>query len=204
MKTLLEGESGKGDALASGRVKSVTYTSSHASKGVSLSDPQVREDLQNLRQDEFIEKYFDSGMSEVEYKFLIRSLSEENIPEEIEEDETPQIVQELAAKARKGILTFTPYGDNVLILPDEAAVATKGGIVIPGHAQQKCDQGLVVATGPGWLDKSTGILYPCSAKIGEKVLINKFAAEGKQIEIGGKTFLLITDLDVFGRIEMEE
>lgn len=193
---------GPGDKLARG-AQSVTYTSGSAG-GVGLNEPGVKDDLQNLTKDEFLDKYFDRGVGEVHYDHLIESLAAENEPEALPEavpDVSPNpIVRELVEQARKSqkpLKQGVPVGDNILVMPDvETAEASAGGIVIPKNAQSKVNMGTVVAVGEGWRDRATGVLYPCRVHEGQYIVYNQFAAHGKEIELFGGKLLLITDMDV--------
>lgn len=48
-------------------------------------------------------------------------------------------------------MNIKPIGDKIAIKPAAAEEVTKGGIVLPGSAQEKPQQGEVIAVGDGVL-----------------------------------------------------
>lgn len=67
---------------------------------------------------------------------------------------------------------FAPLDDRVLVRQATAEEVSKGGIFIPGVAQERPMRGVVVAVGPGAL--VNGTLVPMSVKVGDKVCFSKF------------------------------
>ena len=62
-------------------------------------------------------------------------------------------------------MKFRPLHDRVVIERIDAEAKTAGGIIIPDTAQEKPQQGKVIAVGPGGRDESgsTAILSRCCA-----------------------------------------
>ena len=56
-------------------------------------------------------------------------------------------------------MKFRPLHDRVVIERIDAEAKTAGGIIIPDTAQEKPQQGKVIAVGPGGRDE-TGKLHP--------------------------------------------
>jgi co-chaperonin GroES (HSP10) len=54
---------------------------------------------------------------------------------------------------------------------------TAGGIIIPDTAQEKLQQGKVIAVGPGGRDES-GKLIPIDIKVGDRILFGKWSGTG--------------------------
>lgn len=97
-----------------------------------------------------------------------------------------------------------PTHDNLLVeieTQKEKEKKTESGIILTASKNQPVEKestGIVVAVGTGRYLASGHLISPC-AKIGEKVIFNKFA--GTEIVDGERTFLLIKENDVLGIIE---
>jgi chaperonin GroES len=85
-----------------------------------------------------------------------------------------------------------PLHDRVIVKPAEKAEKTAGGIIIPDTAQDKPQQGEVVAVGSGRKDE------PMTVKVGDIVLFGKYG--GTEIELDGDKFLLLKESDIFAII----
>lgn len=86
----------------------------------------------------------------------------------------------------------TPLHDRVIVKPAEKAEKTAGGIIIPDTAQDKPQQGEVVAVGSGRKDE------PMTVKVGDVVLFGKYG--GTEIELDGNKLLLLKESDIFAII----
>jgi chaperonin GroES len=91
-----------------------------------------------------------------------------------------------------------PLGDRILIKVQEGENKTAGGIIIPQTAQEKTQNGLVVAVGPG-SKNDKGVLEPVSVAVGQKVMFDKYA--GAQIKIDNVDHLIVKFADVLAVIE---
>lgn len=85
-----------------------------------------------------------------------------------------------------------PLHDRVIVKPAEKAEKTAGGIIIPDTAQEKPQQGEVVAVGNGKVDE------PLTVKVGDTILFGKYT--GTEIEIEGEKLLLLRESDIFAII----
>jgi chaperonin GroES len=74
---------------------------------------------------------------------------------------------------------------------------TAGGIIIPDSAQEKPQQGEVIAVGPGGRDEA-GKLIPIDLKVGDKVLFGKWS--GTEVKISGEELLIMKESDIMGVI----
>ena len=90
---------------------------------------------------------------------------------------------------------FRPLHDRVVVKRVTAEEKTKGGIIIPDTAQEKPQQGEVVAVGPGGRDEA-GKLIPIDIKVGDKVLFGKWS--GTEIKLDGTELLIMKESDVMG------
>ncbi len=96
-----------------------------------------------------------------------------------------------------------PYGNYLLvqILTLEESERTPGGIFLPHAAREKRDQvlGRVIAAGPGLRSAGDGQYIPTQSKEGDLVLILK--NRPYEITVGKKTFYVVFEGDVIGRID---
>ncbi len=90
---------------------------------------------------------------------------------------------------------FRPLHDRVVVRRIEAQEKTKGGIIIPDTAQEKPQEGEVIAVGPGGRDE-TGKLIPIDLKAGDTVLFGKWS--GTEVKIDGEDLLIMKESDVMG------
>ncbi len=81
-----------------------------------------------------------------------------------------------------------PLADRVVIEPREAEVKTASGLYIPDSAQEKPQQGSVVAAGPGKKDE------PMEVKPGDDVLYGKYS--GTEVTVDGKKYLIVRQSDI--------
>lgn len=83
---------------------------------------------------------------------------------------------------------MTPLHDRVIVRPENAETVSKGGIIIPGMAQEKPQRGIVVATGPGRKDE------PITVKEGDIILFGKYA--GTEIQVMDDDLLIMRESDI--------
>jgi chaperonin GroES len=92
---------------------------------------------------------------------------------------------------------FRPLHDRVVVRRIAAEEKTKGGIIIPDTAQEKPQEGEVIAVGPGGRDES-GKLIPIDLKAGNRVLFGKWS--GTEIKLDGEELLIMKESDIMGVI----
>ena len=90
---------------------------------------------------------------------------------------------------------FRPLHDRVVVRRIEAQEKTKGGIIIPDTAQEKPQEGEIIAVGPGGRDE-TGKLIPIDVKAGDTVLFGKWS--GTEVKIDGEDLLIMKESDIMG------
>ena len=93
---------------------------------------------------------------------------------------------------------FRPLHDRVVVRRIGAEEKTKGGIIIPDTAQEKPQEGEVIAVGPGGRDES-GKLIPIDVKPGSRVLFGKWS--GTEVKLDGEELLIMKESDIMGVIE---
>jgi len=95
-------------------------------------------------------------------------------------------------------MKFRPLHDRVVVRRIEEDAKTKGGIIIPDTAQEKPQQGEVIAVGSGGRDES-GKLITIDLKAGDVVLFGKWS--GTEVKIEGVEYLIMKESDVMGVLE---
>ena len=92
---------------------------------------------------------------------------------------------------------FRPLHDRVVVRRIAAEEKTKGGIIIPDTAQEKPQEGEVIAVGPGGRDEN-GKLIPIDLKAGNRVLFGKWS--GTEVKLDGEELLNMKESDIMGVI----
>ncbi len=95
-------------------------------------------------------------------------------------------------------MSFRPLHDRVLVEALEAEVKTAGGVIIPDTAQEKPQEGKVVAVGPG-VRGDDGKYTKLDVKKGDRVLYGKWS--GTEVKIDGKDLLIMKESDIMGIVE---
>jgi chaperonin GroES len=94
--------------------------------------------------------------------------------------------------------TFEPLGDGVVVRPIEREEITSSGIVLPDTAQEKPQEGEVMAIGPGRISDD-GKRMPMEVKKGDKVLYRKYS--GTEVRDGNVDYLIVKESDIVARIQ---
>lgn len=92
-------------------------------------------------------------------------------------------------------MSFRPLQDRVLLRRVAAEEKTSGGIIIPDTAQEKPQEGEIIATGPGAIH-ANGHLVPLDVKAGDRVLFGKWS--GSEVKIDGEDLLILKESDLLG------
>ena len=91
-------------------------------------------------------------------------------------------------------MNLTPLHDRLIVRAAKPAEVTKGGIILPDTAQEKPQQGEVLAVGTGKIDDN-GKTLPMAVKVGDTVLYGKYT--GTEINADGEDVLIMRESDVF-------
>ncbi|WP_046864090.1 co-chaperone GroES [Microvirga massiliensis] len=97
-------------------------------------------------------------------------------------------------------MKFRPLHDRLLVRRIEPEEKTRGGIIIPDTAQEKPQQGEVIAVGPGARDE-TGKIQPLDVKPGDRVLFGKWS--GTEVRVDGEDLLIMKESDIMGILEQD-
>jgi chaperonin GroES len=87
-------------------------------------------------------------------------------------------------------MKIKPLGDRVLVKLVEMETKTAGGILIPQTAQEKTQEGIVVAVGD---DEAIKV------KVNDRVIYDKYA--GTTIKVGGEEQLVLKNADILAKVE---
>ena len=93
----------------------------------------------------------------------------------------------------KSATDLSPMSDRVVLRPGELESITSGGIFLPDTAQERPQQGEVVATGPGRV-LHNGKRIDMEVKPGDTVIYSKYA--GTEIEVESEGLLVIGANDI--------
>lgn len=94
-------------------------------------------------------------------------------------------------------MNFRPLHDRVLVRRVEAEAKTAGGIIIPDTAQEKPQEGEVVAAGSGAKNEK-GEITPLDVKAGDRILFGKWS--GTEVTLEGEELLIMKESDILGII----
>ena len=92
-------------------------------------------------------------------------------------------------------MNFRPLHDRVLVLRVEAEQKTAGGIIIPDTAQEKPQEGEVVAVGSG-TRADDGKVTALDVKAGDRILFGKWS--GTEVKVNGEDLLIMKESDILG------
>ena len=96
-------------------------------------------------------------------------------------------------------MSIRPLYDRVVVRRNAEEETTAGGIVLPGSAKEKPNQGEIVAVGEGKaLDN--GELRPLAVKVGDKVVFGQYAGSNT-IEIDGEELITMGESEIFAVVE---
>ena len=95
-------------------------------------------------------------------------------------------------------MKIRPLYDRVVIRRNEEEETTAGGIVLPGSAKEKPNQGEVVAIGEGKV-LDNGETRAVAVKVGDTVVFGQYA--GNTVKIDGEELLIMSESDIYGVLE---
>ena len=94
-------------------------------------------------------------------------------------------------------MNIRPLHDRIVVRRTEEEQKTAGGISLPGSAQEKPQQGTVLAVGNGQITENG--VRPLEVKVGDKVLFGQYA--GQTVKVDGEELLIMKESDVLGVLE---
>ncbi|MCH5332470.1 MAG: co-chaperone GroES [Agathobacter sp.] len=94
-------------------------------------------------------------------------------------------------------MKLVPLTDRVVLKQLEAEEKTKSGIVLTGTAQEKPQEALVIAVGPG--GTVDGKEVTMQVKEGQKVIYSKYA--GTEVKLDGEEYMIVRQSDILAVVE---
>jgi chaperonin GroES len=95
-------------------------------------------------------------------------------------------------------MSFRPLHDRVAVKRVAQDEKTAGGIIIPDTAQEKPQEGSIVAVGPGMRGED-GTIHALDVKAGDRVLFGKWS--GTEVKIDGEELMIMKESDIMGVLE---
>lgn len=93
-----------------------------------------------------------------------------------------------------------PIGDHILIKPLSKEEVTKAGIVLPDSAQEKPQEGTVLAVGAGkYIDNKLVSFKEMGIEVGQVVMFTKYGPT--EVKIDGEELSILESNDVLGVVE---
>jgi chaperonin GroES len=96
-------------------------------------------------------------------------------------------------------MNIRPLHDRIVVRRSEEEKTTASGIVLPGSASEKPNQGEVVAVGSGRV-LDNGEVRALSLQVGDKVLFGQYAGSNA-VKIDGEELLIMSESEIFGVLE---
>ena len=96
-------------------------------------------------------------------------------------------------------MNIRPLYDRVVIRRQEEEATSAGGIVLPGSAKEKPNQGEVVAIGDGRV-LDNGETRALAVKVGDKVVFGQYAGSNT-IEVDGQELIIMGESEIYAVVE---
>ncbi|MBT8138672.1 MAG: co-chaperone GroES [Gammaproteobacteria bacterium] len=96
-------------------------------------------------------------------------------------------------------MKIRPLHDRVVVRRKEEEETSAGGIVLPGSAKEKPNQGEVIAVGSGKV-LDNGDTRPLDVKIGDVIVFGKYAGSDT-IEVDGEELVILSESDIKAIVE---
>ncbi len=91
-------------------------------------------------------------------------------------------------------MKIRPLRDRVVVRRVEEETTSAGGIVLPGSAQEKPNQGIVVAVGEGRL-LDNGEVCPVAVKEGDRIIFGKYA-DSNTVKVEDEELIILSENDI--------
>lgn len=94
--------------------------------------------------------------------------------------------------------TLKPLGSRVLAKRLDQEEKLKGGIILPDSAKKKQETAVVIAVGPGAVNKE-GQLQPMPVQVGDKILMDKYS--GQEVSLNDEDFVIVKAEDIVAIVQ---
>ena len=95
-------------------------------------------------------------------------------------------------------MKIRPLQDRVVVKRQDEETTSSGGIVLPGSATEKPQQGEVVAVGAGKKTED-GKVVPVDLKVGDQVIFGQYG--GNTVKVDGDELLILNESEIFGVVK---
>lgn len=96
-------------------------------------------------------------------------------------------------------MKIRPLYDRVVVRRKAEEETSTGGILLPGTAQEKPNQGEIIAVGEGKLLDS-GEVRALTVKVGDTVVFGQYAGSNT-IEVDGEELIIIAEGEILGVVD---
>ena len=97
-------------------------------------------------------------------------------------------------------MNIRPLYDRLLVKRIEEQEATRNGLIIPDSAQDKPQEGEVIAVGRG-KRLEDGQMVDLDVKVGDRILFGKYS--GSETKLNGADYLVMREDDVLGVLSVD-
>ncbi|MBO7651030.1 MAG: co-chaperone GroES [Lachnospiraceae bacterium] len=94
-------------------------------------------------------------------------------------------------------MKLKPLGDKVVLKQKAAEETTKSGIILTTSAQEKPQEAIVIAVGPGGMVDGKEVTM--LVKEGDQVIYSKYA--GTNVKLGDEEFIVVKQNDIIALVE---
>ena len=94
-------------------------------------------------------------------------------------------------------MKLVPLGDRVVLKQVEAEETTKSGIILTSKAQEKPQEAIVVAVGPGGMVDGKEVAMQVTE--GDKVIYSKYA--GNDVKLYGEEYIIVKQGDILAIVK---
>lgn len=111
----------------------------------------------------------------------------------------PEDIERVAKEYReRKDMGLVPVDDKVVVKVDaDQETVTSSGFIIPDMGNEKPNEAIVVAVGPG-LMLDNGVLMKPDLNVGDRVVFGKY--QGTEVEHDGQKYLILAYRDIFAVI----
>jgi len=96
-------------------------------------------------------------------------------------------------------MKIRPLYDRVVVRRKEEEETSAGGIVLPGSAKEKPNQGEVISVGDGTV-LDNGEIRPLAVKVGDTVVFGQYAGSNT-IEVDGEELIIMGESEIFAVVD---
>ena len=96
-------------------------------------------------------------------------------------------------------MKIRPLHDRVIVRRQEEEETSAGGIVLPGSAKEKPNQGEVVAVGNGAI-LDNGDTRPLAVSVGDTIVFGQYAGSNT-VKVDGEDLIILNESEIYAVVE---